>query len=161
MSNVEQMLESKGCDVWSIEPQIKAYDALKIMAEKNIGALLVVQEGKLVGIFSERDYARKVILEGKSSKETSVSDLMTQDVLYVSPDKTVEDCMALMSAKHVRHLPVLEGDNIVGMITMRDVVREIISEKEVAIQDLEKYISGRVYGAQDSVQGFFIPHDKF
>jgi CBS domain-containing protein len=147
MGTIKQILQKKGNDVWSIGPQVTAFEALEIMAEKNIGALLVVDEGKLVGIFSERDYARKVILKGKSSKGTPVYELMSTNVFYITPDRTIEDCMALMSAKHIRHLPVLENDKLVGIVTIRDVVKQIISDQEITIQDLENYISGRVYGA--------------
>ena len=112
------------------------------MAEKDVGALLVVDEGKLVGIFSERDYARKVILKGKSSKDTAVSALMTHEVLYVEPQNTVEDGMALMTAKRIRHLPVMENEELVGIVTIGDVVSRVISDREFTIQQLEKYITG-------------------
>ena len=112
MHTVRQILQSKGSDIWSIEPQETAFRALQIMAEREIGVLLVIEGEKLVGIFSERDYARKVILKGKSSKETSVAELMTQEVYYIDPDATMEDCMALMTAKQIRHLPVLENEKL-------------------------------------------------
>jgi CBS domain-containing protein len=142
MLTVKQLLQSKGSDIWSITPQETAYKALQIMANKEIGALLVVDKGKLVGIFSERDYARKVILKGKSSKETSVAGLMTQEVYYIDPGATMEDCMALMTAKRIRHLPVIENDNLIGIVTLGDVVNQIISDQQITIRELEKYITG-------------------
>jgi CBS domain-containing protein len=112
------------------------------MAAREIGALLVIDGDKVVGIITERDYARKIILEGKSSKNTPVSEIMTTRVIYVVPDQKLEECMALMSAKRIRHLPVLEGDRLVGMISIRDVVKEMISEREFIIDQLTRYISG-------------------
>lgn len=140
MKTVRDILKKKGSDAYSISPQATVYEALQVMADKNIGAVLVIENGKLVGIFSERDYARKVILKGKASKETLVSDLMTRNILYVSPDKNVEDCMFLMTTKHVRHLPVMEGDRLEGIISINDVVKIIISEQKFAIDTLEKYM---------------------
>ena len=142
MHTVGQLLEAKGGNIWSITPQKNTYEALQIMAQKDVGALLVVENGKLVGIFSERDYARKVILKGKSSKETSVSELMTSDVFYIDPGYSVHDCMALMTEKRIRHLPVLENDKLIGIITIGDVIKQIISDQEFTIKELEKYISG-------------------
>jgi len=142
MHTIEQLLEIKGKDIWSIAPQATAFEALQIMAQRNIGALLVIDRGKLVGIFSERDYARKVILKGKSSKETSVGELMTPEVLYVTPQDTLEESMALMTAKHIRHMPVLDKGNLTGMLTLGDVVKQIISNQEFTIKELEKYITG-------------------
>ncbi|MEW6714691.1 MAG: CBS domain-containing protein [Nitrospirota bacterium] len=140
MKTVRDILKKKGGDAYSVSPQATVYEALQVMADKNIGAVLVIEKGKLVGIFSERDYARKVILKGKASKETSVSELMTKNVLYVSPDKNVEDCMFLMTTKHVRHLPVMEDDRLEGIISINDVVKIIISEQKFAIDTLEKYM---------------------
>jgi CBS domain-containing protein len=140
MKTVRDILNKKGSDAYSISPQATVYEALQVMADKNIGAVLVIDKGKLVGIFSERDYARKVILKGKASKETLVSDLMTKNILYVSPDKNVEDCMFLMTTKHVRHLPVMEDDRLEGIISINDVVKIIISEQKFAIDTLEKYM---------------------
>lgn len=143
MTTVSQLLRKKGTDVVTIGPQATVFEALQRMADKNIGALLVVENDNLVGVFSERDYARKVILEGRSSKETKVTDLMTRNVFFVKPARTMEDCMVLMSAKHIRHLPVMEdGKQLLGIVTMRDVVKEIISNKENTIRELETYISG-------------------
>lgn len=140
MSTIRELLKAKGRGIWSISPQETVYRALEIMAEKDIGALLVMEDGKLVGIFTERDYARKVILKGKSSKETTVSELMTKNVLYVSPDNTIQECMALMSSRQFRHLPVLDYGRVVGIITLGDVVRRIMSEQEFTIHELEKYV---------------------
>jgi len=142
MHNIATLLEAKGKEIWTIEPGQTAFKALETMAQKNVGALLVVDRGKLVGIFSERDYARKVILKGKSSKETKVGELMTQDVFYASPEDTLQESMALMAAKHIRHMPVLVDDRLIGMISLGDVVKQIISEQKFRIKELEKYISG-------------------
>ena len=142
MNTVSQILKAKGKEIWSISSHATVFEALQMLADKDVGALLVVDEGKLVGIFSERDYARKVILKGKSSKETSVGELMTKEVLYVSPTDTIENCMALMTAKRIRHLPVLENDRLVGIVTIGDLVNQTISEQQFTIQELEKYIYG-------------------
>ena len=142
MRTVEQLLNVKGGDIWSIAPQETVYRALQIMAEKNVGALLVMENEKVVGIFSERDYARKVILKDKSSKNTSVSELMTREVVYIDADATLEESMALMTAKHIRHLPVLQKNRLIGLVTLGDVVRQLISDQQFAIRELEKYITG-------------------
>ena len=142
MRTVEQLLQVKGTDIWSIEPLATTYNALQIMAEKNVGALLVMEKEKLVGIFSERDYARKVILKDKSSKNTSVGDLMTREVFYINADSTLEESMALMTAKRIRHLPVLKNNQLIGIVTLGDVVKQIISDQQFAIRELEKYITG-------------------
>jgi len=142
MRTVEQLLQAKGSDIWSIAPQATAYNALQIMAEKNVGALLVIEKEKLVGIFSERDYARKVILKEKSSKNTSVGELMTREVIYINANATLEESMALMTAKRIRHLPVLKNNQLIGIVTLGDVVRQIISDQQFAIRELEKYITG-------------------
>lgn len=141
MHTISQLLESKGYDIWSITPQAPAYEALQIMSEKDVGALLVIDEGKLVGIFSERDYARKVILKGKSSKDTSVCELMTDTVFSIDPQNTLQDCMALMTTKHIRHLPVIKNERLIGIVTIGDVVSHIISNQELTIQQLDRYIS--------------------
>ena len=141
-TTVKQILKHKGPDVWFTKPESTVYDALQLMADKNIGALLVLEDGKLVGLFSERDYARKVILYDKSSKDTPVSDIMTVKVFGVHPNNTTEECMVLMTEKRVRHLPVVEDDQLVGMISIGDVVKAIISEQEFVIEQLENYISG-------------------
>lgn len=142
MRTVEQLLQVKGGVIWSIAPQETAYRALQIMAETNVGALLVMENQKVVGIFSERDYARKVILKEKSSKNTSVSELMTREVVYIDADATLEESMALMTAKHIRHLPVLQKDRLIGLVTLGDVVKQLISDQQFAIRELEKYITG-------------------
>ncbi|RPI27349.1 MAG: CBS domain-containing protein [Chloroflexota bacterium] len=146
MLTVKEILKAKGHEVWAIAPQAKVFEALQVMAEKDVGALLVVESDRLVGIFSERDYARKVVLEGKSSKETPVNEIMSHKVFYVQPEQTVEDCMALMTNKHIRHLPVLENGRLMGIISIGDVVKAIISEQEFVIAQLEKYIGGSGYG---------------
>ncbi|MBL7189859.1 MAG: CBS domain-containing protein [Phycisphaerae bacterium] len=142
MTYVEQLLKTKGNEIWSIVPQATVYEALQIMSEKDVGALLVLDKGNLVGIFSERDYARKLILKGRFSKDTTVGELMTREVLYIESQSTIEDCMALMTAKRVRHLPVLENERLIGIVTIGDVVKQIISDQEFTIQQLERYIKG-------------------
>jgi len=142
MKTVNEVLKNKGREIWTISPLATVFQALELMAQKDVGALPVVQNGKLVGIFSERDYARKVILKGKASKDTTVSELMTQTVFYVSPENTLDECMALMTSKQIRHLPVLDHDRLTGLITLGDVVKRIISEQEFTIQELEKYVKG-------------------
>ena len=143
MNTVRRILQGKSGSVWTIRPDATAYEALRVMADKDIGALLVQSiEGKLVGVFSERDYARKVILKGRSSKDTLVSELMTELVYYVSPDHTINDCMTIMTAKHIRHIPVIDEGRLVGIITIGDVVNSMISEQNNTIRDLENYITG-------------------
>ncbi|MCZ6623319.1 MAG: CBS domain-containing protein [Deltaproteobacteria bacterium] len=137
---VSELLQAKEHEVWSIPPDTSVYDSLKLMAEKNVGALLVLDADKLVGVFSERDYARKVILEGKSSKELSVKEIMSTEVVSVNPSQSIDECMALMTNKRIRHLPVLEGNRLVGIISIGDVVKATISEREVTITHLENYI---------------------
>ena len=142
MTTIAQLLKTKGDQIWSVEPKATIFEALEIMSEKGIGALLVMEDGKLKGIFSERDYARKVILKGKSSKETPVGELMTKKVFYIDPQKTTNDCMAMMTAKRIRHVPVIEDNQVMGIVTIGDVVNQIISEQEVTINHLENYITG-------------------
>ena len=142
MTTIAQLLNTKGNQIWSVEPKATIFEALEIMSEKEIGALLVMEDGKLTGIFSERDYARKVILKGKSSKETPVGELMTKKVFYMDPQKTINDCMAMMTAKRIRHVPVIEDNQVMGIVTIGDVVNQIISEQEVTINHLENYITG-------------------
>jgi CBS domain-containing protein len=141
MTTVRQLLDIKGSDVWKITADANVFDALRLMAEKNVGALLVLDKNHIVGIFSERDYARKVILKGKSSRECSVSEIMTDKVVYVRPEQTIEETMALMTDKHVRHLPVCEKDDLLGVISIGDVVKAMISDREFIIGQLENYIS--------------------
>lgn len=143
MTTINHLLETKGHDIWSISPDASVYDALKVMAEKEIGALLVIEDGELIGIISERDYARKVILKGKTSVDTPVREIMTSKVIYVLAEQSIEDCMALMTEKHIRHLPVYTGDQLVGVISIGDVVKAVISQQEFVIEQLEKYITGR------------------
>ena len=143
MKTVMQLLRTKGQQVLSVAPDIPVFEALEVMADKNVGALLVVEDERLVGVFSERDYARKVILKGKSSKDTPVREIMSSHVLYVRPEQTIEDCMALMTDKRVRHLPVMEEGRVVGVISIGDVVKAIIAEQEFIIEQLQNYITGR------------------
>jgi CBS domain-containing protein len=142
MYTVRHLLEEKGNKVWTISPQATAFEALEIMAEKNIGAVLVLEGDKIHGIFTERDYARKVVLQGKTSKTTKVGELMTSEVLYISPEDTMETCMALMTEKRARHLPVLDGSKLVGVVSIGDVVKAVISDREFKIRELERYITG-------------------
>ncbi len=142
MKFVSQLLAAKGHDVWSVPPASTVFAALQLMAEKRVGALLVLDEGSLVGVFSERDYARKVILKDKSSKDTQVADIMSSKVVTVRPDQSIEECMSLMTEKRVRHLPVMDSENLVGMISIGDAVKAVIAEQEEVIEQLEHYISG-------------------
>jgi CBS domain-containing protein len=143
MNIVRQILKSKGDQVFTIHPDACVFDALQAMAEKKIGALLVLEGGKVVGILSERDYARKVLLEGRSSKETPVRQIMTERVIGVTPATTVQECMALMTEQRIRHLPVMENERLIGVISIGDVVKSIIEEQEYLIEHLENYIIGR------------------
>ena len=138
---VSDILKSKGSDVYSITGDLTVLDALKAMGEKNIGALLVVEDGKLLGILSERDYARKIILKGKSSNDTLVKEIMTEKVISVSPEDNIEKCMELMSEKHIRHLPVMTGERVTGVISITDVVTAIIATQKETISYLHNYIS--------------------
>ncbi len=138
---IKDLLKVKNKNIWTIEPGATVYDAILEMANKQIGALVVSEDKKVIGIITERDYARKVILKDKSSKDTLVREIMTERVIYVKPDQKIEDCMALMTKKHIRHLPVLDGDRLVGMISIGDVVKTLISEKEFLIDQLTRYIS--------------------
>jgi CBS domain-containing protein len=140
MKSLKQLLDLKGGQVYSIRPDAKVIEALQLMAQKDVGALLVMDGSKLAGIISERDYARKVILHGKSSQDIAVRDIMTSDVVRVAPSQTVEDCMGLMTQRRVRHLPVCEGDKLVGLVSIGDLVKEVIAEQEQTIKQLESYI---------------------
>jgi len=142
MVTVRQYLRIKGAQVWTTRPDDTVYEALQLMAEKDIGALLVVKGEQLVGIFSERDYARKIALHGLSSKDTLVGEIMTSRVVYVLPENTIEECMALMTENRFRHLPVIEEGRLVGLISIGDVVKSIISEQKFVIRQLEQYIMG-------------------
>jgi CBS domain-containing protein len=143
MGKVRDILKSKGNAIFTVKPDITVYDALKLMVEKNIGAVLVCNEqGKFVGIFTERDYARKVVLKGKTSKETMIREIMTENPIVVKPDDSIDECMKIMSLRKFRHLPVMENDQLVGMISIGDVVRFVIEEQKYIIEDLEQYITG-------------------
>ena len=140
--DVKHVLQHKPADVWATSPRATVYEALELLADKNVGALPVLEEGRLVGMFSERDYARKVILRGRSSKEATVGELMSTPVYTVRLNEPIEACMQLMIERHIRHLPVIEGDRVVGMISIGDVGKAIIADQRVAIRDLESYITG-------------------
>jgi len=143
MKTVEQILRAKGNAFWFVAPDTMVYDALKLMAEKDVGALLVLESGtQLLGIVSERDYARKVILKGKSSLDTPVAEVMTRHVVAVKPQQTVEECMAVMTAKRIRHLPVLVAEQVVGVVSIGDLVKASLDEKDFLIKQLENYITG-------------------
>ncbi len=139
---VKNILDQKGSIIYSISPQETVYEGLKIMAENNLGALLVVSENQLSGIFTERDYARKVILKGKSSKDTHISEVMHENPVTVTEDTDIDSCMNLMTDKYVRHLPVINNDELVGIISIGDVVKAIINEQKYIIENLGSYISG-------------------
>jgi CBS domain-containing protein len=143
MISVRQLLQAKGGQIWSIAPDASVYQALRLLAEKDVGALLVIDTENLVGIISERDYARKVVLKGKTSMETPVREIMTSEVITIGIDQTIEDCMELMTTRHFRHLPVKDGGQLVGVISIGDVVKSIISQQEFVIEQLENYITGR------------------
>jgi len=140
MTTIRQILAKKPA-VYSIGPEAMVYEALRVMADKNVGALVVLQRGELVGIFSERDYARKVALLGKSSRETRVDEIMTTKVVTIDPDRTAGECMALMTEKRFRHVPVIEGGKLVGVISIGDVVRAVVEEQRFTIKELERYIT--------------------
>lgn len=140
MKTVRQLLQGKASGVQTVGPDVPVIEALRQMAEREIGALPVVNGGKLIGILSERDYARKVILQGKSSRDTPVRDIMTSRVICVGPQRTVEECMALMTDKRIRHLPVIEHGELTGLLSIGDLVKEVISEQQFVIAQLESYI---------------------
>ena len=142
---VENVLAQKDNHIWTLTPDDTVYEALLMMDRRNIGALLVMQNEKLIGILSERDYARKIIIKGKSSKETLVKEVMTNEVCYVDKKKKLDECLAIMSDKRIRHLPVMEGNQLIGLISIGDVVKSIISEQEIVIDDLYNYIHGVYY----------------
>ena len=140
MTSLKILFKDKGHDVWSVHPDDTVLDAIKMMAEKDIGALIVIEDGKPVGIFTERDYARKVYLKGKSSLDTPVRDIMVAPVICVGLDQSVDECMALMTAKRFRHLPVMDGDQLVGMVSIGDLVKSVIAEQQFTIEQMEHYI---------------------
>jgi CBS domain-containing protein len=144
MGKVKDILKDKGKVVFSVTPSVTVYEAIELMCAKNIGGLLIVdEEKKLAGIFTERDYARKLILKGKSSRDTKVEEIMTAKLITVTPDNSIEDCMKLMTDKHIRHIPVVDNGELVGMISIGDVVRFIIEEQKGIIEHLEHYIAGQ------------------
>jgi CBS domain-containing protein len=143
---VRTLLNQKEQNVWHISPEACVYDAIEIMAQKYIGALLVVDQGGLIGVVSERDYARKIILQGKSSKQTLVKEIMTSPAIAVTPDQTVEECMRIMTEKHLRHLPVVEGDQILGVVSIGDLVKSMISAQQQTISQLHDYITNKYPG---------------
>jgi CBS domain-containing protein len=143
MTTVKDVLAEKGSNVWTISPEAKVLDALKLMAEKNVGALAVTHQNGLVGIISERDYARKVALRGKSSLDTQVKDIMTSRVYYVAPDTTTQECMAVMAKNRIRHLPVVQDEKLVGIIPIGDIIKAVIVQQKIAIDHLENYIMGK------------------
>ena len=143
MFTVKNILDEKGCSIWTISPEAKIIDALKLMAEKSLGALVVTYKNQVVGIISERDYARKVILRGKSSLDTPVKEIMTTQVFFVTPDMSAEECMALMTKKHIRHLPVIDEGKLTGLVSIGDVVKTVLSEQKITIENLQNYITGK------------------
>jgi CBS domain-containing protein len=143
MGSVNHILRAKANAIFSITPDTIVYEALELMVEKNVSALVVMENEKLAGIFTERDYARKVILVGKASKETRIEEIMTEDPITVSPESTIDDCMRLMTNKFIRHLPVVSGDKLIGIISIGDVVKFIIEEQKFIIENMEHYITGR------------------
>jgi len=140
---VGAILREKGRQVWSIHPDESVLEAIRLMADKGIGALVVIAGGTLAGIISERDYARKVVLQGRSSKDTRVGDIMTSQVFFVGPDHTVDECLAIVTAKRIRHLPVVENQQVVGIVSIGDLVRRVVSTQGETIQFLQEYIVGR------------------
>jgi CBS domain-containing protein len=141
MKTVKQILDSKGYHVWSIHPEATVFEALKLMGEKEVGALAVIQNGQLAGILSERDYARKVILRGRTSRDTHVREIMTANVVTTDLDETVESCMGVMTQRRIRHLPVVDDGRLIGMISIGDLVKSIIEEQQFIIEQLETYIT--------------------
>ena len=143
-SPLSTLLHHKPAELWSIAPEATVFEAIKLMAEKNIGSLLVMSGGRLLGVFTERDYSRKIALQGKSSKETRVREIVSSQVVSVTPQHSIEDCMKLMTENRVRHLPVLEGGKVVGLVSIGDLVNWIISAQNAAIAQMEQYIAGGV-----------------
>jgi CBS domain-containing protein len=141
-ATISEILSHKGTSAWCISPEATVFQAIQMMADKNVGALLVIENDKLVGIISERDYTRKVVLKGKSSKTTAVKEILSSHVIHVTPSHTVEECMRLMTDHHFRHLPVLDGERIAGIVSIGDLVNWIISAQQSAISQLQTYITG-------------------
>jgi len=142
VKNVAQLLRTKGTVIHSVRPDASVFECLELLADRQIGSLLVMEGDRLVGIFTERDYARKVVLHGKSSKDLKVREIMSPEVLCVGPERTNEECMALMTEKRIRHLPVMEGGKVIGLISIGDLVKDIIAEQQFVIGQLERYIMG-------------------
>ncbi|HEX9740492.1 MAG TPA: CBS domain-containing protein [Ignavibacteriaceae bacterium] len=143
MLAVKNIIQRKGNQVWSVKPDTKVYDILQLMADKNIGAVLVMENDKIEGIFSERDYARKVALEGKSSRQLPVKEIMSSKELFVNPERSADECMALMIKKRIRHLPVIENNKLQGLISIGDVVKAVLDDRDYVIDQLEQYITNR------------------
>lgn len=146
IDTIRLVLKEKGHHIWQVSPDASVYEAIEVMAEKNAGALMVISDGALVGVFSERDYARKLILEGKSSRLTMVKEIMTAPAIFVTPDQTVEEGMRIMTEKHVRHLPIVENGVVLGVVSIGDLVKWIISAQEHTISQLNNYISSSYPG---------------
>ncbi len=142
MNLVKDILGAKDRELWSVKPDDTIFDAIKVMADKGISAVLVMDGDKLAGIVTERDYARKVVLEGKSSRESAVNEVMTSKILCVAPDQTIDQCMALMTEKRIRHLPVLEDGSVVGIVSIGDLVKAVMSDQKELIDQLKHYIAG-------------------
>jgi CBS domain-containing protein len=146
VDTVRLILKHKGQNIWHISPEACVFDAIEIMADKYVGALLVIAEDQLVGVVSERDYARKVILQGKSSKQTQVKEIMTSPAIFVTPEQTVQDCLRIMTDKHIRHLPIVEGGTILGVVSIGDLVKWMISAQQQTISQLHSYITSQYPG---------------
>lgn len=142
MELIKYLIKAKGDEIWSIEPGASVFDAVKLMADKGVGALIVMEGNKLVGVISERDYARKVILKNRLSRETYVEEIMTTRVVYAHPEQNVEECMALMSEKHIRHLPIMVEEKLLGVVSIGDLVKSIIAQQQLTIKQLEQYVGG-------------------
>lgn len=142
MKIIKDLLNNKGQEVWSVRSDTTVYEAIKLMAEKGVGALMVVDDGNPAGIISERDYARKVILQERSSRDTAVSEIMTSPVIHTSPDRSVSECMSLMTANKIRHLPVMDDGALTGMVSIGDLVKATIDDQQATIEQLERYIAG-------------------
>lgn len=142
MATVKNILDTKGSEIFTITPDTTVYHALELMVEKNVSAMLVMENDKLAGIFTERDYARKVVLKGKKSRETQISEIMTSNLITVSPGSSIDECMELMTGKYIRHLPVIDDGKLAGIISIGDVVRSIIQEQKSIIGHMEQYIAG-------------------